>query len=470
MALLAFNPFMLQSQNDGGSYEKCCEDDSEKLTIKFNFADKTISGIPKKIGKHKKYQLKICNFNQFLYKVDINVADTQIEKAIEVPSISSLNVDAITGLLSAVSPMIGFANEPADESTPVKSDTGLKIPSFFDKSIFDKPIDDIKDYTEQISEINNNLNSYNDSVYIYVNQFYEEYLFNGGKETFNGFPELNFIKQKHEEFSVLNGKIIKSELVYLATIKNINDTILKIESIKQLNEVIKSSYTLLKSTTKSGMEATSAIKTDSLRKQFALLNNLLRDKGVYTSMPFQFKSDLTKLTIDIKPRNDDYYLQSYKAEYEFPTEKPVYAALGVSFYYAGLNQSASSIYSYKTDGDTLTYYKVSDEKADKGEIGSVALLHLGYKFKNGIGLDFSFGPGISFTKTVKPRLLTGLGFIYGRNHHNIVVNGGLVVGYVDELRDIYKSGKTIFTEKPTDIYYSKTKASYFFSIGYLFTL
>ncbi|NOY51924.1 MAG: hypothetical protein GXO88_15345 [Chlorobi bacterium] len=432
--------------------------------IKLDFKNKTIENLPLKIQNGSFYRLEIDDINLNLYKIELNVSDTQIEKPLEIPSFANLNIDAIKGLMD------GLAKLNIEASAEVKKDTenGNNDSSYMPKLLYPK----FKKFTEALNDNSLRLLELSNSV----NRLANEIRFHLLKYNYLDKPEdlkkfdtkgnKERLHSKRTELGILKYKIDSSNASYIMFSAENADTIKANLNLKVIDGQLKTMWTQLQVQVKDVLNNIDPDKIDSIFQRIVLMDNNL--DYCYKSMPFQFRDDQASLTIKITPRSENTYLQPFNAEYKFPIKRKAYFGVGVSFYYSGLRNDAWSIASYKQD--TTTMYRIVKENGGKGEVGTVALVHAGTIVydKINLGINASFGPGISFTKTVRPRLLAGVGLSFGHKHM-FMVDGGIAAGYVDKLSTVF-SNDYISDVKPENISVSKTQISYFFSIGYLFKL
>jgi hypothetical protein len=240
------------------------------------------------------------------------------------------------------------------------------------------------------------------------------------------------------------------------------------DSLKKADKLIKDAYDKLNTTLTETFNSINADKTNELLTAIVFYDN--NKEAIYTSLPIQFKGEQAKLDITILPRKDEYLLQSFRTKLLFPLGTKQYFAVAVSFYWAtSLNDDSYSIVGTPTSS-TSTVYKIVKENIPNSEIGMASLIHFGWKLNDEktFGLHFSFGPGVSISKNIKPRLLIGGGLTYG-NKQMLALNLGMALGYVDRLSDTIDSNQN-YSQKPDNISVSKLQTGFFISVAYLFNL
>jgi hypothetical protein len=190
----------------------------------------------------------------------------------------------------------------------------------------------------------------------------------------------------------------------------------------------------------------------------------------FISLPVQHNGDITKLSIYITPKKEEYGNQ-YQTELHFPQNKNFYVGIGTSFYYANFK---NDVYSTKATivNDSVTNYQIINEKNKKGEIGITTLIHFGYrpflkkKELDILAFNLVAGPALSLSNTVKPRIAIGGGIAIGRKNM-LSINGLYMGGYVDKKSKIYDTELT-YGDKPDKITVSKLQEAFAISLGYIY--
>lgn len=260
----------------------------------------------------------------------------------------------------------------------------------------------------------------------------------------------------------LNAKLKASQKEYLSFSEANADNIKK----DSADTEIKESYTKLITTTGEALAIINADKTrELLSRMLVAQNNSATD---YITFPIQFTGERAKISLIVSPRKDDYLLQTYKTDLMIPFVQKNYTAVGISFYGASLHDEVYSTLGTPTN-NADTIYTLVDEKVAKQEIGVAALLRFGTKLEDSefYGIHGSIGSGISISTKVKPRMLLGGGFSFGKTHM-FTIDGGLIAGYVDRLSATAHE-RAVYV-KPEPVMVSKLKAGGFISFGYLFRL
>lgn len=196
----------------------------------------------------------------------------------------------------------------------------------------------------------------------------------------------------------------------------------------------------------------------------------------YTSFPIQRGfGDQSFLTIKVEPRDSNSPQNTYNRTYFFPSYKKYFIGTGSAFYIANLFDENYSTIAFDTIiGGTLdTLYQSINEDFSKYETGLSLTMNIGFYLgkknkkhgrKTAVGLYF--GTGISYTKKIRPRLLYGLNFSFGKRN-KITFGAGGITGYVNRLSNVVKEN-LISTLKPESVVISKLNTKFSANIGYIY--
>ncbi len=428
-------------------------------TIKYDFDTK---GLPTPLNKIKVgdfYQIQILNINQNLYKVSINSADTSSSKPQTTPTFGSLELDVLAKVIAGISPLntttlvnpninsftksqpIGKAKFKFDLNDQIKICNVIR--NTVDVDV--KQIDDfkLKVYKERLNalQLSNTTNSLDFAQALKTIE-------NIRKELKNAQKMAEESRNLYEKFSTDNKKTIDDDPDLTAKDREIKDSYDK--SITTLTEAFAS---------------VSADKVNELLSMLVLLEN--NKDNVYTSLPFQFMGEQAKVTISIVPRSDTYNLSSYSTQLIFPSRLKPYTVVGLSFYGTTLRDDAYSTVETPTSANS-SVFSIKQEEDNKVELGIAALLRVGTKFStnSNFGVHVSFGPGVSITTKIKPRLLLGGGFSYGKKHM-IALDIGGIAGYVDR-KSVTVDVSAQYAKKPDPVVVSKIGIGGFASLGYMY--
>ncbi|MEL7118688.1 MAG: hypothetical protein AAFO07_04585 [Bacteroidota bacterium] len=213
---------------------------------------------------------------------------------------------------------------------------------------------------------------------------------------------------------------------------------------------------------------------DLIKTASAVVNN---NAYSYESFPIQLNGDQTEIRISVAPKDSTLGLQSYTSPWlRYPRFKKSPVAIGSSFYLSGLfDEVFSKVTTISFDSTTMqmdTTVDFQSERATKYELGMFINLNFLYDFgkRKEWSAGVSFGPGISFTRNIRPRLLGGLSVGYG-NRSKIMIGFGGIAGYVERASQVnsikLNQNQTLLRNQNT---VSKLEASWFAHIGYFYRL
>ncbi|MGJ7030025.1 hypothetical protein [Niabella hirudinis] len=186
----------------------------------------------------------------------------------------------------------------------------------------------------------------------------------------------------------------------------------------------------------------------------------------FLSLPYLLKTDISKFEIDITGKDPAKALQNYSTVIELNKRPNLLWSFTTGLYLSGLRSTNYSIYTNVTDKGDTTGYNIREEKNNNMGVGLAALLHYGYYFSeaSNLGVFASFGPGLSFENTPRPRILIGAGLMIGKNN-KLAISGGWIGGSVKEISASYNL-KANYNPAPKDLLADKFKGSWYFSLGY----
>jgi hypothetical protein len=257
--------------------------------------------------------------------------------------------------------------------------------------------------------------------------------------------------------------VIDNFAQYLDDLADYQDIINASAEIKNADGKVKTIYELLKKTIDEALALLDASKCEDMLKKMIMVENTR--KREYVSLPFQLTGDQTKMHITIMPRDSGSYLQTYSTDYVFPWGKNWFVGAGYSFYVSTLYDEA---YSTVTTISTDTSYKVIRENPGNFEIGLQAMMIFGFCQSDFGYCYLSFGPAISISNKIKPRLLIGAGYALGsKNLFTIGLN--LIGGEVDRKSEAIQLD-TKYARKPEQIAVSRMEYGLAITVGYVFNL
>ena len=410
----------------------------------------------KRIKEGEFFRLVIRNINLNIYKISINKKDTITSKPIEMPSFSSFGIDAISKTISSLEAssmsMLADNKNFNDDKIIHMSDTYRKI--------IDNEYTIIIKTNKNLSKLLSELNLISAYVFQYQLKAFDE-----SKKTsvFNYENTSDSILFKVNALTNLKTEIETNKNLFFNTLINNNYDTLKNITTKEHIKQITNEYNSLITTINIVMTEINLKETNKLLKEMIFLSN---NSTEYISLPMQLNGEQTILEYEITPRDNIHYKQSFKSSISFPKNYSYYS-IGFAFY------GTKSLFdnSYSTIGtptsDTTSVFNIIKEDNSESEIGLSSLFRFGSKIrKSDFGIHLNTGVGISISNNIKPRLLFGMGFSYGKRH-NFAVDFGGIAGYVNVLSNAFEENIQ-YSEKPENITISKLKLGMYFSIGYYY--
>lgn len=450
--------------------------------IVLDFATKKITAFEVKdtLRGGDMYQLQIKNINTFLYKIAIQTKDTITEHQLKFPGFGSLNPDSMKtltatlsslSLLSSVAPVYGQQKMLGEDENVRPTKTKKEIEAARIEAVkerIDAEHRQLQNNVDDLEIVKTRIDSQSFAVKKFMLSALVEdtsnTIFNklGGK-TYSIDRVLRSMDDIRSSLAQEQKSVIDNYAQYLDDLADYQDIINASAEIKNADGKVKTIYDLLKKTIGDALALVDAsICEDVLKKMVVVENNRKRE---YLSLPFQLTGDQTRMHITIMPRDSGSYLQTYCTDYVFPWAKNWFVGVGSSFYVSFLHDEA---YSTVTTISTDTSYKVIQENPGYIEIGMQAMMMFGFCQSDYGYCYLSFGPAISISNKIKPRLLIGAGYALGtKNLFTIGLN--LIGGEVDRKSEAIQLD-TKYARKPEQISVSRMDYGIAFTVGYVFNL
>lgn len=431
--------------------------------VRIDFENKRLLEYPKSLKDGEFYYLQIENINMNLYTVSHSSRDSTITADVAFPTFEVPGIETLIGLIAEL------------PSGTIKSDSSTKI---IDES-GNRLSRDLENYRRFIEEKSRELQQINqdiDSLSLSVESYALHYLVEKNTELKKELrKELNVEKilirsRVHRENLKALINTVESKRNEFYDFINGNETELgkEPELEKDSQQLIKLFSALLSGADSVYKSISAAAVTGWLQSVIHLDNNANR---FYKSLPMQLTGDFTELSISINPKMEKFGLPSYSTQISFPYPNKWYIGVGTSVYWSSLSDDQYSIQAATIDS-TTSRFRVVNEQSSNFEMGLSTLLYVGYRFwQNMIGMHYSFGPSISLTKPLKPRLMAGIGGSIGRKN-KLVLNAFIISGPVSRLSDSYKEGQIVNMDKsdiPESVTVSKIGWGCGASLGYLYT-
>ncbi len=421
-------------------------------------------GLKKKLKTGDWYQIRLKNINLNAYKVDVTTADSFYTFSLKTPSFEDLPTDLISTLASDLVSSIDISvSEDIDKGNTESILKGWNLtPLITTKS---NPLSSLKQTALIIEqEIIRFTNSYNTNM-LEVASKRNEAIVNGK----TGWSLHNLIRTKTEELRTelesLN-QMIKLHLLAVNDYKTQNVAAISKDPLKsEIQKLETFNAELVKSQDKLN-EVLSVATISPMLLQSRFIDN--NETMTYTTMPQRFNGSKATVSVVLTPRDSSYLLNSYSTKFVIEQKKGFYFGTGLSFYVSGLSDESFS--TVKETSATDTTYSVVAEDPAEFEVGISSLLRAGlhHQFDNSLELGghLSFGPGISISEKVRPRILLGAGVSVGSGKHALSIDGGLIMGPVQQKSNSINDGAR-FSERPERLTVSTPKGSWFFSFGYM---
>jgi len=466
------------------SANKCAFSQSKNdlITITFCFKDKKfVQGGLEMLDEIKSgqyYQIAIVNLNSNLYKVSLNGFDTLMQKPVIVPSFTSLATDGLYKLLENLTSSLVLSET---EMLINQMDISLRGPNYKEadpnlaiseivRSAQQFQKDQVESYLKFLKEFDEI--KFRNQALLISDQ--SEFSANTSERNFtNILDSLKSLRIRVDSFRVQllvkDSEYSSSSLIY---------SIGNNEEFKKEDANIKTNFTLMKDLASKMYFSLSADSVSSMLMKIVQSNNVRENK--YVSVPFRYMGgDYGSIDLKISPRDEKVNLQSYSTKIRFPSRRINNFSIGTDFYISGLHDQSFSSQQFSITesnvkiikGDTtitdtsFARYKIIDEGTGNFEIGVKASVNW---FPTKTNWFVTFGPAISLTKKIKPRVCLGGGYGYG-DKDKLSLSLGLIFGYTDKLSNGYNIEDTL-ESSPQGLTISKMNTSFYLSIGYLFDL
>ncbi|MEO9887874.1 MAG: hypothetical protein ABJR05_05655 [Balneola sp.] len=385
--------------------------------IEIDLSQTTSKGsLNKKLRTGDWYQIRLKNINLNAFKVDVSTADSFYTFSLKTPSFDDLPSEALSTLGSDLLSSIDISLfDNVDEGITEELLKGLDL-----KGVSPSP--------------NNPLSKLILTAFM-VEQDIIEF------KTLYNIKMMEVDNLRNE--AIVEGKI--NESLHAFIIKKTNELQLELETLNDALSRDKISPLLLQS-------------------RFIDKNNTM----TYSTLPQRFNGTKATISVVLTPRDSSYMLNTYSTKFVIEQKKSIYFGTGLSFYVAGLSdQNFSTV--KKTSATDTTYSVVAEDKTNF-EVGISSLLRAGFyhqrDHKAEFGGHFSFGPGVSISEKVRPRILLGLGISIGSGKHAISIDGGSIFGSEQKKSNSINDGD-VFSERPEKLTVSTPKISWFGSFGYM---
>lgn len=444
--------------------------------VQINFKKRKLYKLPD-LKEGDFYHLQIDDINMNLYTVTHQSKDSVITSNITFPTFDIPGLETLEKLLEGLSP----ANK---NSVLVEEDLADTV-----KGI-DKTVQEVEDITETLNRHVADLNTKKikiqklaqeiDTLMLDVRTMALSYLVDRDttwQQELKGDLDFKKFIDESEEYRIkvykLLTKLKQKRTGYLDFYEDNKEIISKNSELRKTDENIKGAFTAAINHLDKTFQAINVDKVSEwLTTIIHLDNNKTRS---YTSLPIQLKGDFTDLSIDIKPKDEKFGLPSYHTNLRFPDPSGWKVGLSSGFYYSKLADEEYSVTASQIDSVTANV-ELTNENPSNWEVGSAVLFH--WNLSNvtesleweKIQIHLTIGPGLSFSKPIKPRILAGGGFAFGKNH-KLALSVLAAFGAVDRLSNNYSEFRTEtvdIEEIPKNLTVSKFKGRFGLSLGYIY--
>ena len=439
-----------------------------EVKIEFRQREDSKITLPKKIKRGDFYKVRVCDINLNRYSVLIKNKDSTVSKALELPTFDNFSLDNLTKLTSNFSSSTPYATMNFDSLAKIDS-------------IDSKKTEDLKELIENAITIAETKTKLHADGLVILKSLWDDLKFKVYRRRLNLLKEipedeggynyeeaLNAVEALRGSSDALKNTVTEEQKKYKSIVENKKamEFLEKKESV-ELKEKVTTTTKAFATLIAKIEELKTLITADNVEK---LLKSILflSTKSEYLSLPIQFKGELEELSISFVPKDSTSGLQTETLpSLIFPVENQWYWSVGTSFYYSNLSNERFSTTSSAVEDNTVYSYK--QVESTSREAGISAMLRVGKKFwESPLGFHLGFGPGISIDNNVRPRLLFGGGLSLGRKH-NLTIDYGGVLGYVDRFADGVSTSDSGLNTQPDPLKTEILIANYF-SIGYMFKL
>ncbi|MFY0674602.1 MAG: hypothetical protein JXQ87_14480 [Bacteroidia bacterium] len=457
--------------------------------VEIDFADSNIDPVIGDVGKGEFFRVKVKNVNLNKYSIEVLIDNNVVPNAEVFPTVPSVDLSGLSSLASVVEdfPEIGYQLPDESNDQPIEGNTIIEmqksdqndVPKYF-WSLMKKLWNNLEIQESELDSLGKDVSKDYQTLISHYS------IFQNYRSQLLGYGENDLITSKITKVEVermvddLN-KIYERNSKIKGQVKSIERCITEIyQPVRQNTEYpispklhqeildVTQKVEYLKVMVDEIIAKSSKAQIDALLESILYLN----EKTDYISLPIQNISGQTKVTVNIKPREE--YAKVGGQSYTFgpflvPGQLQNYISTGASFYAAGLRDNRVQKDIIMSD---TSMYQLSDLPDNPFELGISSLLKYGRKHEvellgemQDVGLHFSCGLGARIGATIKPRILVGGGVTFG-DIHNISIDYGYIIGYTSQLSPNIEFDREYLNVN--DPFINGLRASFFISIGYSF--
>jgi hypothetical protein len=465
----------------------------------FDFKTKLIA-FPKDFWHLKRgdaIQVKVVNFNPFLYQVNINGTDSNYSAVVDNNNLLSAftSLSNITSLVQGLSAGTGTA---AASSSPQNGNEGVSVVELREQRKQPSPKKDpaTQPYPKQL-ELESLFKKHSDGIGVFgsnfrlvqstINEtFYQwDHFFAPQRHLYPTCEEFASISKAsdsiHQRFQTIQGMVTDlynsigtSQRNYLDTVSKFFDGIRTPSSNFSQNRfqdsLIRTYYqTALKTIT----VCDSILSYRVLSATEESIDRMQDVQPCYTSGPIFLTGDSKVVTLSFTPWSDSIHLPTYpNTTFELPWTQRMIWGVSAGIYGATLKSPSYAV--QPSDTTVGAPVKIVPEKRGNAEFGIDALAYLAWhlnpdRYQQYNYLGFSFGAAMSVEASPKPRVMLGLTYVNGRNNR-LVITLGAIAGAAPTLSNLYTNLSASYSASapPTSITVNQVKAGAFLSLNYSF--
>jgi len=458
--------------------------DSAEIAYDFLGGQRTIS-LPQHLKVGDFFTIRIKNINRNMWRVLLNTADSVQPSRLRTPTFADLQIETLSGLTAVLSQSVGLSETPLSVNALASQNkiqllSGSSFANFKSEAT-SEAIE--SEFNRVIELLNQRTTSHDEHVTAIDNlkfgiskkQLEAKDQTNTVTSDFDLDTTLKEIERLRKELQALQETLGTEEKAYLKFSKDNEDAIKKGKLTKKDQE-IKKHFSDLKS------NIAKILVTINAENSLVMLQSVfyLKEKdGDYVSVPIQVKNGRPEVNMQFIPKDSLMNEDPRSISFIFPTQQRAYWSVDAAFYGASLyDESFSSITTPLPDEQNEVRFV--EEDVAKFEIGLASLIRFGWKpqeqdpvtretrLLENEGIHFVFGPGVSISERVRPRLLLGAGFSLG-NKHAISFDFGGIAGFVERKSNAFELGDTL-GEAPESLTVSRLKVGIFGAVSYTFKL